>query len=422
MEQQFIIVILVSLFFSAFFSGSEIAFISANKLHIELGKGKAITGRILTQFLDKPSHFISTTLIGNTTSLVVYGIFMARILEPWIVSILPDAINNVGWILLIQTIISTFIVLLTAEFLPKSLFMINPNWMLRAIALPMRIFYIIIYPIVLLIAGLSKFIITKLFGMKYEENKPVYGLTDLNNFIKYFQKDSTNAELEVDTKILDNALEFKSIKVRECLIPRTEIVAIDQSEAIEELKKAFVGSGHSKILIFKESIDNVVGYCHSQALFKKPKKIGDILTEISFVPETMLANELLFNFIEEHKSMALVVDEFGGTSGLVTLEDVIEEIFGEIHDEHDDEGLVEQKLSENIYLLSARHEIDYLNDKYFWDLPEGEYETLGGLILSITEDLPSKNQIIVIDGFEFKVDTVHHSGIETVSVTILDSK
>ena len=199
-------------------------------------------------------------------------------------------------------------------------------------------------------------------------------------------------------------------------------MAIDQSDSIEQLKKVFVDSGHSKIVIFEESIDNVVGYCHSQALFKKPKKISDILTDISFVPETMLANELLFNFIEENKSVALVVDEFGGTSGLVTLEDVIEEIFGEIRDEHDDEGLIEQKLSANVYLLSARHEIDYLNDKYSWDLPEGEYETLGGLVLSITEDLPSKNQVIAIDGFEFKVDTVHHSGIETVSVTILGSK
>ncbi len=419
MESQYLTVIIISLFFSAFFSGSEIAFISANKLQIELqGKGKTI-GRILTRFLEQPSHFISTTLIGNTTSLVVYGIFMARILGPWIVTILPQAINNEGWVLVVQTIISTLLVLVTAEFIPKSLFMINPNWMLRAIAVPMRIFYFIIYPVVLLIVGLSKFIIVKFLGMNYEENKPVFQLTDLNNFIKYFQKDSKNTELEVDTKILDNALEFKSLKVRECLIPRTEIIAVDIKGSIKELNQAFVDSGHSKILIYKESIDNIIGYCHSQSLFKKPAKIDDILTDILFVPETMLANELLFQFIEERRSVALVVDEFGGTSGMITMEDVIEEIFGEIHDEHDEEDLVEQKIGGNSYLLSARHEIDYLNEKYNWKLPEGEYETLGGLILSVTEDLPVKNQKVIIEGYEIQVETVNNNRIEAVTLSFV---
>ena len=419
METQYLAVILISLFFSAFFSGSEIAFISANKLQIELQGNRKVIGRILTRFLEQPSHFIGTTLIGNTTSLVVYGIFMARILEPWIVSILPQAINNEAWVLVVQTGISTLLVLVTAEFIPKSLFMINPNWMLQAIALPMRLFYFIIYPIVLLIVSLSKFIIVNLLGMNYEENKPVFQLTDLNNFIKYFQKDSANTALEVDTKILDNALEFKSLKVRECLIPRTEIVAVDITGSIEELNQVFVDSGHSKILIFKETIDNIVGYCHSQSLFKKPDVIGDILTDILFVPETMLANELLFKFIEERRSVAVVVDEFGGTSGMITMEDVIEEIFGEIHDEHDEEDLVEQKIGGNSFLLSARHEIDYLNEKYNWELPDGEYETLGGLVLSVTEDLPVKNQKVFIEGFEITVETVQNSRIETVALTII---
>ncbi len=419
METQYLAVILISLFFSAFFSGSEIAFISANKLQIELQGNRKVIGRILTRFLEQPSHFIGTTLIGNTTSLVVYGIFMARILEPWIVSILPQAINNEAWVLVVQTGISTLLVLVTAEFIPKSLFMINPNWMLQAIALPMRLFYFIIYPIVLLIVSLSKFIIVNLLGMNYEENKPVFQLTDLNNFIKYFQKDRANTALEVDTKILDNALEFKSLKVRECLIPRTEIVAVDITGSIEELNQVFVDSGHSKILIFKETIDNIVGYCHSQSLFKKPDVIGDILTDILFVPETMLANELLFKFIEERRSVAVVVDEFGGTSGMITMEDVIEEIFGEIHDEHDEEDLVEQKIGGNSFLLSARHEIDYLNEKYNWELPDGEYETLGGLVLSVTEDLPVKNQKVFIEGFEITVETVQNSRIETVALTII---
>jgi CBS domain containing-hemolysin-like protein len=383
--ETYLFVIIFSLLLSAFFSGSEIAFISANKLQIELEvKRKTLSTRALDRFIAQPSHFI----------------------------------NNEGTILVLQTIVSTVIVLMTAEFLPKSLFLINPNWMLKAIAIPMRLFYFIIYPIVLLIVGLSKFIISNVLGMEYEENKAVFKLTDLNNFIKYYQKDSSSSALEVDTKILDNALEFKSLQVRECMIPRTDILAIDQTDSIDDLRKAFIESGYSKVLVYKESIDNVVGYCHSQAMFKKPEKIADIVTDILFVPETMLANELLFKFIDERRSLALVVDEFGGTSGLVTMEDVMEEIFGEIRDEHDDEDLIEQKVSINTYLLSARHEIDYLNEKYGWSLPVGEYETLGGLVLSITEDLPSKNQKVRVENYEIKVESVHNNRIETVAFTI----
>ncbi len=418
--EQYLIIIAVSLLFSAFFSGSEIAFISANKLQIELQvKKSAFTGKILARFSEQPSHFIGTTLIGNTVSLVVYGIFMARMLNPWIASILPEAISNEGWILLIQTIISTILVLVTAEFLPKSLFMINPNVMLRVIALPIRIIYFLMYPVVMLVVNLSKFIITRILRLKYEENKPAFKLTDLNNFIKYYQKESSGSSVEVDTKILDNALEFKSVRVRECMMPRTEIVAVDQSDSIEELKKSFIDSGYSKILVYEDTIDDIIGYCHSSELFRKPENIKDIITPITIVPETMLANELLFQFIDKHTSVALVVDEFGGTSGMVTMEDVIEEIFGEIQDEHDDETLVEQKLNSNTYNLSARHEVDYLNEKYNWELPEGEYETLGGLVLSITEDLPVKNQIIVIPGFEIQIESVHNIRIETVKLTVL---
>ncbi len=417
---QYLVIIALSLLFSAFFSGSEIAFISANKLKIELQvKKSTLTGKILSKFTEQPSHFIGTTLIGNTVSLVVYGIFMARLLEPWIVSILPGAVTSEGLILVIQTIISTMLVLVTAEFLPKSLFMINPNLMLRVIAFPIRIFYFLIYPVVMLIVVLSRFIITRILGIKYEENKPVFRLTDLNNFIKLYQKESSGTSIEVNTKILDNVLEFKSVKVRECMMPRTELIAVDRSDSIGELSSAFVNSGHSKILVYKETIDDIIGYCHSSELFKKPESITDIITPITIVPETMLANELLFQFIDEHRSIALVVDEFGGTSGIITMEDVIEEIFGEIQDEHDDETLVEQKLNSNKYLLSARQEVDYLNEKYQWDLPEGEYETLGGLVLSITEDLPVKNQSIIIPGFELQIESVHNIRIELIKLTIL---
>ena len=417
MDPAYLTIIVISLVFSALFSGSEIAFISANKLQIELQRKKGVlSGRILTGFLEYPSRFISTTLLGNTLSLVVYGIFMAKLLEPWIAGLLPPAISNEGWILVTQTLISTFIVLVTAEFIPKSLFMINPNVMLRVIALPMRIISFLLYPFVMAVVGLSKLLITRLFGLDYEESKPVYGLTDLNNFIKSFQKENPNPKIEVDTKILDNALEFKTVKIRECMMPRTELVAVDIEDSMEELKAAFVESGHSKILVYEDSIDNIIGYCHTLKLFKNPDSIKNILTPVIIVPETMQANELMIQFITEHKSLALVVDEFGGTSGIVTMEDLIEEIFGEIQDEHDEEHLVEQKIGGNTYLFSARLEIDYLNEKYNWNLPEGDYETLGGMILAITEDLPIKNQVVTLSGFEIHIESVQKIRIDTIKL------
>jgi CBS domain containing-hemolysin-like protein len=417
MINQDILIILISLFLSAIFSGSEIAFISANKLQLELqGEKQTLGGRILSRFVHRPTQFISTTLLGNTITLVVYGIFMAKILEPWIWGNLPVALQNEGSVLIVQTVISTLIVLITAEFLPKSVFMINPNRVIYFMAIPVRFIYILLYPLVVSIVGLSKFIITRILGLEFDEEKPAYSLPDLNNLIKSLQEENPNSAVEVDTKILDNVLDFKSVRVRECMIPRTEIVAVDIQDDIEELRTAFVESGHSKILVYRNSIDDVIGYCHSLELFKKPENIESILTPIEIIPETILANELMVRFINEHKSLALVVDEFGGTSGVVTMEDIIEEIFGEIQDEHDDETLVEQKVDKNTYVLSARHEIDYLNDKYGWDLPTGEYETLGGLILSVTEDLPEKNQLVHIGEFEIQIESVQDIRIDTVRI------
>src|SRR5690606_6664155 len=270
-----------------------------------------------------------------------------------------------------------------------SLFLINPNFMLTALAVPFNIMYYVLFPVVIFIVSLSKFVITKIFRTEYSDEKPVFGLTDLNHYLKNMQRvKHEDEDIELDKKIFHNALEFKTVKVRECMIPRTEIVAVDVQDGIEKLRQAFVESGHSKILIYKESIDDVIGYCHSSELFKKPEKIEDILTSIIIVPETILANELMVRFINEQKTLPVVVDEFGGTSGLVSMEDVIEEIFGEIEDEHDEDDLTEQQLDKNTWLLSARLEVDYLNDTYGWALPVGEYETLGGLILSYTENLP----------------------------------
>ncbi|WKZ59971.1 MAG: hemolysin family protein [Cyclobacteriaceae bacterium] len=419
MDPLLITLILISLVFSFFFSGIEIAFISANKLQLELqGKQGILSGKIFSKFIKKPSMFIGTTLIGNTIALVLYGIFMAQLLEPQLQFVLPDDVQNDATIMIIQTMLATVIVLFTAEFLPKSLFLINPNFMLTALAVPFNIMYYALFPVVIFIVSLSKFVITKIFRTEYSDEKPVFGLTDLNHYLKNMQRvKHEDEDIELDKKIFHNALEFKSVRVRECMIPRTEIVAVDVQDGIEKLRQAFVESGHSKILIYKESIDDVIGYCHSSELFKKPEKIEDILTSIIIVPETILANELMIRFINEQKSLAVVVDEFGGTSGLVSMEDVIEEIFGEIEDEHDEDDLTEQQLDKNTWLLSARLEIDYLNDAYGWSLPVGEYETLGGLILNYTENLPDAGETIYIPPFTFTVQSTLDNRIDTVLMT-----
>jgi len=415
------VVILASLFFSAYFSGMEIAFISANKLHIEvLAKQGSFTGKVLARFVRKPALFLGTTLVGNNVALVLYGIYMAKLMEPVLLGFLPADEQTV--LLISQTLISTLVVLVTAEFLPKSIFLLNPDRMLSALAFPMMMIYYFMYPITFLVVGISKFFIESIFGYEYSEDRPVFGLTDLNNYIK--KTISTQEELtsEVDARILNNAIEFKSVKIRECMIPRTEIVAVDVSDSIAELKTAFMESKHSKIIVYKENIDEVIGYCHSLEMFKKPKEIKEVMTPIIIVQETTPANELLIQFIKERKSLAWVVDEYGGTSGIVSMEDVMEEIFGEIRDEHDQDDLMEQQLSSSSFVFSARHEIDYLNEKYNFDLPEGEYDTLGGLILSYNEDIPTLNQTIVVDGFSFEIMSIEDTRINTVKMEVISAQ
>lgn len=418
MESGYLLYVVITLLFSAFFSGVEIAFVSANKLHIELqNKQGLLSGKILSNFLQKPGQFIGTTLIGNTIALVLYGIFMANLLEPWIEVWLPESLFNQASIMIIQTVLSTILVLVTAEFLPKSIFLLNPNRLLSALSVPFQVIYYLMYPLVWLVVGLSRFFITRVLGLEYSEDKPVFKITDLNSFIQNnLQHSSKDIKVEIDTKIFDNAVEFKTIRIRECMVPRTDIVAVDVEDSIEDLKKVFAESGHSKIIVYEDSIDDVIGYCHQLELFKKPKKIKDILTSIIIVPESALANELLIQFIKERKSLALVVDEFGGTSGIVSMEDIIEEIFGEIQDEYDTDDLTEQKISENEYLISARHEIDYLNEKYGWEIPYGEFETLAGFILSMTEDIPQKGQSITFGNLTFTIVAKQDHRIETLKV------
>ena len=416
---QYTTFILISLLLSAFFSGIEIAFISSNKLHIELkGKNGNITSRILSRFLKKPSQFIGTTLIGNTLALVIYGILMAKILEPIFMDILPSPFNNHLTIFIIQTIVSTIIVLIIAEFIPKSIFLINPNRLLSISSIPMSLVYYALYPLVLIIVNLSKLIIKK-SGLQYSESKPAFGLTDLNDFIKRIASSSDNkTDAAVDSIMFHNALELKKVKVRECMVPRIEFSTIEVNDSVDDLKQVFIKSGHSKIIVYKDSIDDVIGYVHSSELFKKPGNVKDILTPLIIVPETMLANELMIQFTKEHRSIALIVDEYGGTSGLVSMEDIIEEIFGEIQDEHDEDELVEEQMGPSSFLLSARHEIDYLNNKYGWDLPTGDYETLGGFLLQLKGDLPEKEEEIKYASIIFKVISVADIKIDTIRVDI----
>lgn len=417
-------VILIALIFSAFFSGTEIAFVTSSKLQIELqSKRGALSGKILAFFTQKPSRLINTALVGNTIALVIYGYFMALILEPLIMDILPEYLNNPGAVLIIQTVLSTLLVLFTAEFTPKSIFLINPNRLLSILSVPIMLIFIIMFPLVWIIEQMSRFIIVYILRQKFSEDRPVFGLTDLRSYIqRNTHKDIKESKVELDTKIFNNALEFKTVKVRECMIPRTEIAAVELEDTIEDLKNEFIESGHSKVLVYRNNIDEVIGYCHALALFKKPQDIESILTPIIIVPETMLVNELMIQFIQERKSLALVVDEFGGTSGLVSLEDVIEEIFGEIQDEHDDEDWVEQKLDDSNYIFSARHEVDYLNEKYHFNIPEGDYDTLGGFILSITENIPQVNETISVPPFKIKIVAMEDARIDSVMLSIVPDR
>ncbi|MBC6400961.1 MAG: HlyC/CorC family transporter [Ekhidna sp.] len=418
MEDPFpYLTIITCLLFSAFFSGMEIAFVSADKLYIEvLRKKENLSGKILALFSTNPSQFLATMLVGNNIALVLYGIYMARLLEPLIVMLLPEFLTSDVVVLIIQSVLSTALVLTTAEFLPKSLFLINPNLSLRLFALPMGIIYAGMYPVVFVIVKLSAWCIS-MFGFKISGEKPIFGLTDLNNYLKsHILNVKDEDEAEVDAKIFNNAIEFKTVKVRECMIPRTEIVAVDEKDSLEELRRLFDKSGHSKILIYRETIDEVIGYCHALELFKKPRNIKSILSPILIVPETMLANELLIQFITERRSLALVVDEYGGTSGIVSIEDVIEEIFGDIRDEHDDESLTEQQLDESNFIFSARHEIDYLNEKYHLGLPVGEYDTLGGMIFEYHEDIPQINEVIEMLPFIITILTMEENRIDKVKL------
>tara|TARA_Y100001933_G_scaffold247616_1_gene280664 strand:+ start:358 stop:1608 length:1251 start_codon:yes stop_codon:yes gene_type:complete len=413
-----LIIIFLSILFSAFFSGMEIAYISSNKLKIELDKNKlnSFSAFAFQRILCSPSNFISTMLVGNNISLVIYGISMAKLLEPKIEIYIQSSLL----ILLFQTLISTLVILVTAEFFPKVFFRLNPNRLLRISVIPLIFFHFLLLPIVTVVLFLSKSGL-KMIGLSLVEDSLVFGKIDLEEYLKVNLNENAKKNIDVEVQILQNALDFSNIKIRESMLPRTDIIAVEVSKPIDDLVNIFIETKLSKVLIYKENIDNIIGYTHSNEIFKSPKNIISILIPISYVPESMMANDMLTLFIKERKGIAVVVDEFGGTSGIITLEDVVEEIFGEIEDEHDNEKDLEIKLNDTSFRFSARLEIDYLNNKYKFNLPKSEeYETLGGLLISKLEDIPVKNTEIKIGNFVIVVDEVSETKILSVSLIKTD--
>ena len=409
-------VAIITLLFSAFFSGVEIAFISANKLKLELDKNSGkFPANIIAYFSKNESDFITTMLVGNNIALVVYGIMMTQILTPEI----EIYLSHVA-LLLVQTIITTLIVLVTAEFFPKAFFRIYPNQILRIFSIPIWLFFVLFRPVALLMLYLSKVVLKYLLGQKIEEGKQVFGKIDLDEYLGNVKSADGAEENRVEVEMLKNVLDLTDKKLRECMIPRTEIVAMDILASTKDMKDKFIKTKLSKILIYKGNIDKVIGYVHSSDLFRNPKNVRSILLPIPFVPESMSALQLLTQFIESNKGIALVVDEFGGTSGMLTIEDITEEIVGEIVDEHDVEEITDNQLAKNKFHLVARMDVEVVNKKYQLNIPESdEYETIAGFILHHLEEIPKQDDVIGLEEFQFTIIKVNDTAIQEVELKVI---
>jgi putative hemolysin len=415
MDTSSLIIILITLLCSAFFSGMEIGFISSNRLKIELERNRGtVIGKILGGFYKNEARFIAMLLLGNNVMLVIFGIFAAIELGTVFNGL---GIHGEATILLLQTFFSTIVVLIVAEFLPKALVQLNPNSFLRVAAVPMYLIYWVLYLPTEVVLFLSNLIL-KLLKTEEENTKKVFSKVDLEHFVQDLnERIKEEQEFGNEMQILKNALAFSSVKARDCMIPRTEIVAVDVDEEISTLHQKLVQTGLSKILIYKGSIDNIIGYVHSFDMFKRPVSIKQILLPISFVPEAIPGKELLELFTQQSGNIAIVVDEYGGTAGVITIEDVIEEIFGEIEDEHDVEDWKEEIVSDNEWVFSGRADIDYINDTYNLDLPDSdEYETLGGLIIHHLESIPETDDTLEVDAFTFTIEVVSDRKIELVRI------
>jgi len=423
-------IIATSLLFSAFFSGMEIAFISANKIHIEIEKKQGgFLSKILVKLTKRPSKFIATMLIGNNVALVVYGFFMGDLLlslfQDWSVNAYPFvSVVLIDFSLLSQTVISTLVILLTAEFLPKVLFQIYANTLIKALALPAYIFYFIFSWVSDFVIFISDLILKVFFKTDGDAVPMAFSKLEIGDYINE-QMEAVALEDEVDSEIqiFQNALEFSTVKAREVMVPRTDLSAVDFHDTPKSLVKIFTETGFSKLLVYEDTIDNIIGYVHSYELFKKPKTIKSMLLPIEYVPETMLISDILDLLIKKRKSIAIVLDEYGGTSGMVTIEDIVEELFGEIEDEHDSTDHTEELIGLRTYKFSARLEVDYLNETYHLSLPErDEYGTLGGLIVHVTGEIPSLNESITIGDFCFTILEVSGNKIDMVSLEVLEKE
>tara|TARA_Y100000589_G_scaffold163593_1_gene155514 strand:+ start:5009 stop:6274 length:1266 start_codon:yes stop_codon:yes gene_type:complete len=411
------IILISTILLSAIFSGLEIAFVTADKMQIEIiNKRGGLIAKVLNSFISSPSRFIATLLIGNNLALVTFGIYIEKILEPK-VSLFTD---NTILVLLIQTIISTIIILLFAEYIPKTIFRLKPNHALRVFAYPMYILFWSLKWVVNSVVGFSKFILKKFLKVDLQEDRPIIGRLELRQYLeKRVENIENTEEIDAEVQYYKNVLDFQSVKVRECMVPRTEIIALDLETSIEKLNKIFIETGHSKILIFKDSVDEVIGFVHSKEVFKQPEKISSIILPVGFVPESMTAQRALNTFIHLRRSVLVVVNEFGGTAGMLTIEDILEEILGEIEDEHDKIDYIEEKISDYEFLFSGRLKVDLLNEKYNLDIPTDEsYETLAGYIFTYTEAIPKKGAEIEMDHFLFKIEKVGETRIELIKLSI----
>ncbi|QIE59402.1 HlyC/CorC family transporter [Rasiella rasia] len=407
-----VIIIIASLLFSAFFSGMEIAYVSSNKIHIEIEKKQNdFLAKVLQKITARPSKFIATMLVGNNIALVVYGFFMGDLLMEYV------KIDGVPG-LLVQTLISTIVILLTAEFLPKVFFQIYANSLVKIFAVPAYLFYVMFSVISEFIIWISDLVLKVLFKTEGDSVQLTFSKVELGNYIsEQMETVETQDEIDSEIQIFQNALDFSEIKAREVMIPRTEVVGVDIATTPKDLSKMFTETGLSKIIVFRDNIDDVMGYAHSFELFKKPPTLKKILMPVIFVPETMLAKDVLNILTRKHRSMAVVIDEYGGTSGIITVEDIIEELFGEIEDEHDSVVLIEEELGVNHFKFSARLEVDYINETYKLSLPESEtYETLGGMIVHVTQQIPQQGESIEIEDFQITILEVSNTKIELVEL------
>lgn len=423
-------IIAAMLLLSGFFSGMEMAYVSSNKIHIELEKKKGgIIAKILGKITENPSKFIATMLVGNNIALVVYGLYMGDFIMNWLEGMLPIANEQLNYFvanfgLLLQTIISTLVILVTAEFLPKVFFQIYGNSLLKFFAIPAYLFYILFYFISSFVMQISDFVLKRFFGTNGDELQLTFSKIELGNYISE-QMESVDQTADMDTEIqlFKNALEFAEVKAREVMVPRTEIMAVELHESTQKLTKMFTETGYTKILVYKDTIDDIIGYVRSFDLFKQPRTIKSIIHPIEFVPETMLISDVLDSLTKKRKSIAVVLDEYGGTSGMLTVEDIIEELFGEIEDEHDNIELKEEQINESTFRFSARQEVDYINGKYKINLPEAEqYETLGGLIVYNTEEIPAKGEHVFLEQFKFTILEASNTKIELVELEIVEKE